>query len=260
MNDEHERLIADLRTTVDDALAQIDALLEGAGDARSADRPANPLTAVGGPDLDLAPRTGFLDPRWPDGYRPARERGVYIASCSGLQRLGRSLGIDLAKPGLTDADSLALRLEQIRRDRTGACFHDGTRYLMSGDGWIDWFARQIRPIVGPSPGSPVRVEDRLLTFPLPATLHWQDFDDRYDARVRIAALDRWAMSDEGLALCAARDVPPRLLQRSTPYGGGADVKLSPTTEICLLDPVTGPDRLIRIVEDVLLDHVLGTAA
>ncbi len=62
MNDEHERLIADLRATVDDALAQIDALLAGAGAMpSSADGRASPSVAVGGSDLDLAPRTGFLD-------------------------------------------------------------------------------------------------------------------------------------------------------------------------------------------------------
>ncbi len=262
MNDENERLIADLRATVDDALAQIDALLAEAGDAEPVqvelvEGRASPSVAVGGSDLDLAPRTGFLTGPWRDYYRPDQERGVYVACCSGLKRFEKLLGRDLAKPGTVGPDFLAQRLEQIRRDRTGSVFHDGERHLRSADGWTDWFARAIRPVIGPSPGSPVRVEDRLLTFRLPATLHWQHFDDRFDAKVREAALERWAMSEEGLALCAERDLPPRHLQRSTPYCGGVDVRLSPTLEICLLDPVTGFDRLIRIIEDVLLAHVLG---
>ncbi len=53
-----------------------------------------------------------------------------------------------------------------------------------------------------------------------------------------------------------RRLTPRHLQRSTPYGGGVDVRLSSALEICLLDRVTGFDRLIRIIEDVPLAHVL----
>ncbi len=261
MDHGHERLIADLRATVDDALAQIDALLAASDEAEPAhaelaEGRASPSVAVGGADLDLAPRTGFLTGPWRDAYRPDRERGVYVACCSALKRFEKRLDLGLGKPGTVDPAFLAERMEQIRRDRAGSLFHDGTRYFRSADGWTDWFARAMRPLVGPSPGSPVRVEDRLLTFRLPTDLHWQDFDDRFDAKVREAALDRWAMSEEGLALCSARNVPPRHLQRSTPYGGGVDVRLSPALEISLLDPVTGFDRLIRIIEDVLLAHVL----
>lgn len=265
MNNHHKPLIAQLRAAIDAGLVEIDDLVRilvgspGAtpGTAANADPVWRPKAVVGGVELDLSPRGGFCTDPWLAGYRGTRERGIYVASCSGLKSLEAILGVGLAKASTCMPERLAERMDEVRRDRTGSVWNDGKRYLKAADGWTDWFARQIRPVVGPSPGSPVVVEDRLLTVRLPATLHWHDFDRAFDARVREAALDRWTLTEEGLARCAALDLPSARLRRFTPYGGAADIRLSPALEICLLDPVDGSDRLIRIIEDILLDHVLG---
>lgn len=262
MNEHHKPLIAQLRAAIHAGMAEIDDLLrtlenpfEAAGDV---DPVWRPKVAVGGAELDLSPRGAFSGDLWLTGYREGQERGIYIASCSGLKAIEAILGVPLAKASTCVPERSAERMDEVRRDRTGSVWHDGQRYMKAADGWTDWFARQIRPVVGPSPGSPVVVKDRLLTVRLPATLHWQDFDRAFDAKVRKAALDRWTLTEEGIARCATIDLPPERLRRFTPYGGVADIRLSPALEICLLDPVEGPDRLIRIIEDVLLDHVLGS--
>ena len=264
MDDHHKPLVARLHAALDAGMVEIDdllaALLGDGGSAKGADPAWRPIAAVGGAELDLSPRGGFESEFWLDRYRGDRERGIYLASCSGLKALEAILGTGLSKASTCAPGRLAERMDEVRRDRTGSVWHDGERHLRAADGWTDWFARQIRPVVGPSPGSPVVVEDRLLTMRLPDTLHWQAFDRAFDARVREGALDRWTLTEEGLARCAALEFPSARLRRFTPYGGGGDVRLSPAQEICLLDPVDGPDRLIRIIEDILLDHVLGDQA
>ena len=264
MNEHHKPFIAQLRAAIEAGMVEIDDLLRTlagpCGATGDADPAWRPKAAVGGAELDLSPRVAFGGDPWLTGYRGSPERGVYLASCSGLKAFEAVLGIPLAKAGTCWPGRLAQRMDEVRRDRTGSVWHDGQRYLKAADGWTDWFARQIRPVVGPSPGSPVVVEDRLLTVRLPAALHWEDFDRAFDAKVRGAALDRWTLTEEGIARCASVDLPPGRLRRFTPYGGVADVRLSPALEICLLDPVDGPDRLIRIIEDVLLDHVLGAGS
>ncbi len=261
MNNHHKPILAQLRSAIDAGVVEIDDLLRALVDfhdpAGAIDPIWRPTASVGGTGLDLSPRAGFATDLWLAGYRGDRDRGVYLASCSGLKAFEAILGTGLAKASTCWPGRLAERMDEVRRDRTGSVWHDGQRYLKAADGWTDWFARQVRPLIGPSPGSPVVVEDRLLTVRLPAALHWQDFDRAFDAKVREAALDRWTLTGEGIARCASLDLSPGRLRRFTPYGGGADVRLSPAQEICLLDPVDGPDRLIRMVEDILLDHVLG---
>lgn len=261
MNKHHKPLIAQLRAAVDAGIVEIDDLLRtlagSCGPTADVDPAWRPGTVVGGVGLDLSPRAGFVTDPWLAGYRGLEERGVYVASCSGLKVFEAAPGVGLSKAGTCWPGRLAERMDEVRRDRTGSVWHDGRRYFRAADGWTDWFVRQIRPVVGPSPGSPVVVEDRLLTVRLPAALQWPDFDRAFDARVREAALDRWTLTEEALARCASVDLPPGRLRRFTPYSGAADIRLSPALEICLLDPVDGPDRLIRIIENVLLDHVLG---
>ncbi len=264
MYDHHKPLIAQLRTAIEAGIVELDDLLPALLGSRVSSDNAEPAwcpaVAVGGAALDLSARDRFVSQHWHDAYRQGRERGVYLASCSGLKALEAVLGTGLAKASTCSPGRLAERMDEVRRDRTGSVWHDGQRYLKAGDGWTDWFARQIRPVIGPSPGSPVVVEDRLLTVRLPAAMHWQDFDRVFDAKVREAALDRWTLTEDGLARCAALELTPGRLRRFTPYGGGTEVRLSPAQEICLLDAVDGPDRLIRIVEDILLDHALGAVA
>ncbi len=170
MHDRHKPLIAQLRAALDAGVTEIDDLLRtlaGPGEViGSADPTWRPRAAVGGAELDLSSRTAFNGDLWLARYCVTLERGVYLASCLGLKAFEAVLGTTLAKASTCSPARLAERMDEVHRDQTGSVWHDGRRYLKAVDGWTDWFARQIRPVVGPSPGSPVAVENRLITVRL----------------------------------------------------------------------------------------------
>jgi len=82
----------------------------------------------------------------------------------------------------------------------------------------------------------------------------RSFDTDFDAEIRKAAIDLWVMSDEGARHCAFVDVDHAVAQRATPYPYGAAVRACPAKEITVFRIREDADRLINIVERVILKH------
>lgn len=247
---------------LDDAIAPIDA-----DEAPPASRPVftgrpqhRRLTTtdwpkIGGRALDLSHTDLFSS----EAYREAptgETRALYAAACDGLGRLSHDLKIPLYKIGCTSPDRVWPRTHELRADRYGSAYFDGTAYVEDETGFDGWYPSHLH--VGrrtPSMGSPVRVETRAILVDLPASLTPENFDRLFDAETRKGWIAEWVATEEGRDHCALVGVAPARYQRFTLYPGGTTPRLSHAAEIAAFSIYEGASRLVAIAEQIILRHL-----
>jgi len=190
-----------------------------------------------------------------DRYRPGEEREIYVAACSGLARLSTLFRLPTYKISTCGAGRLPERIKELRRDGYGAEWRSNGQYVVDDKGFNDWFPSHIYLNFPTAENSPVAIRPRALTVRLPITMSATDFDIAFDREVRKAAIDLWVATPEGAAHCAWLGVDPAIAQRSTAYPHGAGARDCPCTEIAILRIREESDRLVKIAERVILQHV-----
>jgi len=81
------------------------------------------------------------------------------------------------------------------------------------------------------------------------------FDAAFDLEIRKAAIDRLMMTDEGISHCTALGIDPTIAQRFTAYRVGGAVTHRPCFELAISRIREESDRLVTIVERIVLKHM-----
>jgi len=210
---------------------------------------------IGGRAFDPKPTQLFETEEFRKVWNPGPERrACYAAGCNGLRNLSQILKIPMYKVSTTGADRVWNRADESSRDRYGALWHNGQVYVEDA-GWNDWFPSHLHPQRFPSPASPVIMQERAIIVPLPIGMDPKKFDELFDAETRKGALNAWVMSQEGRDHSGFLGVDPVIGQRFSPYRGGDQSHISPANEIVGFSIYGGADRIIAIVEKILLESV-----
>jgi hypothetical protein len=149
---------------------------------------------------------------------------------------------------------LAERMRELGRDRYASEWFSNGAYVVEQEGFEGWFPSHLYATNPPTPNSPVTIGPRALSVRLPRTMSAEAFDLAFDAEVRKAAIDRWVMTEEGARHCAFVEVDPAMCQRSTPYPYGSTARGCPAQEIIVFRIRDDADRLVNIVERVILKY------
>jgi hypothetical protein len=209
---------------------------------------------IGGPDFVAPSRHIFLSADYAARFQPGAERTVYVAGCSGMRDLSQASGIVVSKVSSCGGGRLLARVGELNQDRYGAiALHGGEE--RAEPGWDDWFAIKLKAKTGPAPGSPVTIAERSLVVRLPATMNAQQFDAAFDDLVRHGALAPWLATTDGQRHCVQVGFDSTRGKRFTSYGFDSAPRLSEATELCVFRRHRDHDRLIAIVEYVILRHL-----
>ena len=196
----------------------------------------------------------FVGAAYCDQYREGEGREIYAGASAGLAKLVSRLRLPLYKVSSCGLGRLADRMQELGRDRYASEWFCNGEYVSEPEGFDKWFPSHLFVAKPPAPNSPVTIGPRARTVKLPRTMSAEAFDTDFDAEIRKAAIDLWVMSDEGARHCAFVDVDPAVAQRATPYPYGAAVRACPAKEITVFRIREDADRLINIVERVILKH------
>ncbi len=206
---------------------------------------------VGGRSFRPAPRDAFLADEYRARYQPGETRAIYVATSIGARALAETIKMPLGKVSTTRDGRLQERLREQGGDGYGAGWYREGR-LVVDSGWKSWDAVLMRPSMGPSPGSPVVVTPRAILVALPDVLPAYQFDDLWDAQTRLAAIDRWAETEEGLRHFGLLGVDPAVARRKTIYRFDTSKRVSAVHELCCFRLSQDPDRLIAVAEKIIL--------
>ena len=214
---------------------------------------------VGGDDFVPASPALFLTSAYATRYVPGVSRSVYIAHCTGLGALAKSVDRTAFKLSTCGPDLAPDRMWQGSDDVHGGAYVKDGKFIVDAARWTNWQLAFPRLAVGPSPGGPVTIGARSIDVILPATMTPEEFDRCFDAMTRRAALDVWAESAAGYAHCVSRGVDPQTLQRWTVYPRRPGLCPTASHELCVFRQRKDGDRLVEIIERIVLKH-LGLVA
>lgn len=226
---------------------------------------------VGGKALLPLADDDFTDELFTRTYRSGRLVFIYVAGCgedhssptvaTGLLGLARRLRMPIHKVSVTAQVNLRDRLRELNADHYGALTTSTDGLPCSDLGYDNWMAQHILPNDKPLEGSPVALAERCLAVRLPHDLSIREFDKRLHHQMRNAALNPWLQSPAGRAHCALLGIAPQEAMRATAYGFGAIMRPSRAQEFYVFRPKGfDADRLIRIAERIVHDHVVNRRA
>jgi hypothetical protein len=197
----------------------------------------------------------FAGAAYCDQYQPGDSREIYAAACSGLAQLVARIRMPLYKVSSCALGRIANRMEELGRDRYASEWFRNGEYVSEPDGFNKWFPSHLSLAKPAAPNSPVVIGARALTVKLPRTLSAEAFDLEFDAEIRKAAIDLWAMTEAGARHFAFVDVDPAMAQRATSFPYGSGIRSCPAKEIAVFRPNEDAYRLVNIVERVILKHL-----
>lgn len=220
---------------------------------------STPWPEIGGPRLDLQPDPRFTEPAFLGRYVPGERTTVYIAGCRGLlSSVAQLLHIGTWKISTSQDESPGLqkRLDALGTDRYGSTYMDGED-VVEDPHFHRWGLSMVGTDVTPSPGSPLRILPRGIEVILPADLDFDTFEGLLRQALSNAELRRWVTSRAGRAHCARFGLSPSRFERYSAYDmAGAD-RMSRAREIFLFKPAKQSQRLVRIIETLIIGHVLA---
>ena len=118
-------------------------------------------------------------------------------------------------------------------------------------------------MVGPdvmlSPGRPLRILPRGIEVILPADLDFDTFERVLRQALSHAELGRWVASRAGHVHCARFGLSPSRFERYSAYDMGGGDRISRAREIFLFKPAKQSQRLVRIIETIIMNHVSTVA-
>lgn len=217
-----------------------------------------PWPEIGGPKLDLAPDPRFAQPDFTSRFVAGERTTVYIAGCRGLlSSVAQLLHIGAWKISTTQDESPGLqrRLDALATDRYGSTYKIGTDTME--DPYFSRWGLSMVGTVTPSPGSPIRILPRGIEVILPADLDFETFERLLRQALSNAELGRWVTSWAGRAHCARFGLSPSRFERYSAYDMGGVDRMSRAREIFLFKPAKQSQRLVRIIETLIIGHVLA---
>ncbi len=179
---------------------------------------------------------------------------LYTAGCSGLGVLARSLQLPIFKYGLSQQSDLLVRQQQLRVDRYGGCFKNGSRYPAM-EGFDDWELRRCEVSKNGS-GGLVTVMPRALQIQLPKSLSCKKFDKLLQKVLSPIALHEWVNSPDGREHLAALGVNPSIASRYTAYQFGTSTRYSRASEL-YISRRGDLDRIVALIIEIIRRHVVG---
>jgi len=216
---------------------------------------------IGGPRLDLNPDPRFAEPLFTSRFVPGERTTVYIAGCRGLlSSVAQLLHIGAWKISTTQDESPGLqrRLDALGTDRYGSTYRVGTD-AVEDPHFSRWGLSMVGADVILSPGSPLRILPRGIQVILPADLEFDIFERLLRQALSNAELGRWVASPAGRAHCARFGLSPSRFARYSAYDMGGGDRMSRAREIFLFKPAKQSQRLIRIIETIIMNHVSTVA-
>lgn len=217
-----------------------------------------PWPEIGEPSLDINPDPRFNERIFSSRYVAGERIHVYIAGCRGLLcSVAQLLHIGAWKISTTQDESTGLenRLKALGKDRYGACHRSGQQ-LIEDRGFDEWVLSTLPDNIRLSPGSPLRLWSRGIEVILPSDLEPGRFDRLLRDALANAELCSWASSPDGLAHRSCFSLPLSRFHRFTAYGMVGSSRISAARELYLFKPHRQAQRLVRIVETIILEHVL----
>lgn len=219
---------------------------------------STPWPEIGGPRLDLKPDPRFATPAFLGRYVPGERTTVYIAGCRGLlSSVAQLLHIGAWKISTSQDESPGLesRLRALGTDGYASTYRIGDD-VVEEPHFHRWGLAMIGTDVAPSPGSPLRILPRGIEVILPADLDFDTFERLLRQALSNAELGRWVTSQAGRAHCARFGLSPSRFERYSPYDMAGGQRMSRAREIFLFKPSKQSQRLVRIIETIILHHVM----
>jgi hypothetical protein len=213
---------------------------------------------IGGPRLDLKPDPRFAEPIFTSRFVPGERTTVYIAGCRGLlSSVAQLLHIGAWKISTTQDESPGLqrRLDALGTDRYGSTYRIGAD-TVEDPHFSRWGLSMVGTDVILSPGSPLRILPRGIEVILPDDLDFDTFERVLRQALSNAELGRWVASRTGREHCARFGLSPSRFARYSAYDMGGGDRMSRAREIFLFKPAKQSQRLVRIIETVILSHVM----
>lgn len=224
---------------------------------------------IGGQDLAPPPAHTFLDPEFSKAYQPGHVAYVYVAGCgdtlkapdqpTGLHGLARRFALPLFKISATASENALARIEDINLERY-AGMYEAEAGLVCDQGYDNWRLVLIHPSRKPMPGAPVEARPRVIRVVLPRGLSLIAFEKELHERLSPAALGRWISSSVGRRHCTLLGADPREAMRLTGYNTGESDRVSRADELYIFKPRRDGGRLLTIVECIVHEFVVRTAA
>lgn len=213
---------------------------------------------IGGPSLSLEPDKRFNSAAFRQLYRPGERIAVYVPGCRGLRvAVGQALHIGAWKISTSQIEARGIepRLQALGRDRYAACYRRAGR-IVEDEGFDEWVLSTLPPELVVSPSAPLVLHGRGIEVILPTSLNAVTFDRALRHALADAEMGSWASSPAGLDHCAWFGLSPSRFRRLTRYDMCGSARLSKAEEIYLFKPHLQAQRLVRVIENVVLAHVL----
>lgn len=218
---------------------------------------STPWPEIGGPRLNLKPDPRFAQPTFLSRYIPGERTTVYVAGCRGLlHSVAQLLHIGAWKISTSQDESAGLqkRLDALGTDRYGSTYKVGSD-IVEDPHFARWGLSMVGTVM-PSPGSPLQILPRGIEVILPADLDFDSFERFLRQALSNAELGSWVTSGAGRAHCARFGLSPSRFERYSAYDMGGGERMSRAREIFLFKPAKQSQRLVRIIERIILNHVL----
>ncbi len=179
---------------------------------------------------------------------------VYLAGCLGLWELGKSLGIPVFKAGTTSNPDIRQRLSALGVDRYGSVTF-GPDGPSCGLGFDRWDADHLPPSLNIAQHSAVSIVGRALQVRLPIGMTPAQFEERLSDALLPVALHVYADTQEGRAYLIGKGVHPSQAFRYTEYRYGLAARLSTASEIYIYRRGQDEWRLVRLIENIILEAI-----
>ena len=183
-------------------------------------------------------------------YQPGITVKVYAAGCEGLRTMANLIDLPLRKFGATLCADVRVRMQYNSRNNYAGVVNIGDKPQLE-DGFDKYVATPILCTKNPSRYSPVSVEPRSLSVLLPEGMSFDDFERALQQALRPASLVHWIATPDGVEHFERLRLLPTIAQRFTRYSD----ELVEAVEIYIARPRNDGDRLVRVLEHIVLKHI-----
>jgi hypothetical protein len=211
-----------------------------------------------GANLAAIPKGIFESEAFRERFEPGDVVKTYGAGCCGLRTLASRIDAPIRKIGASLAADIRTRMKDVSRDRYAGLIKIGDEYQIEA-GFDAYMATPFVCAARPSPNSPVSIEPRSFSVVLPKQMRFTDFERALQKALQPASLHHWVSTPVGLEHFAKLSIDPAVARRFTNYGYSGLGQPIPAEEIYITRPRSDGDRLVAILETIVLEH-LGLVA
>jgi hypothetical protein len=209
---------------------------------------------IGGDTLVSTPSGVFESADFRRLYKPGQFVQAYAAGCTGLRALANKLDMPLRKVGLTQNDDVRIRISEFSRDSYGGTIRVGDDFRVEA-GFDNYVVSQLVYSTPISPKSPAQPLPRSISIRLPLSLSFDAFELLLQEALDPISLSSWIQTGDGVRHLAALRASKDHAARFTDYRYGGGVQPKPAKEILIFRPRQDGDRLVALIERIILRHL-----